>query len=162
MATGRYANGMTKRRRNIGYPHPSSPQARSRMQACGQKDTAPERALRAVLYRLGLRYRLDSRPIPGLRRKADILFPGLKIAIFVDGCFWHGCPVHATWPVANGRYWRDKILRNRNRDRDTDRRLAKAGWLSIRVWEHEAAPTAAERIRLAVQQRRAQRAEQDR
>jgi DNA mismatch endonuclease, patch repair protein len=77
---------------------------------------------------MGLRYRVDLRPIPGLRRKADIVFPRIKVAVFIDGCFWHGCPQHATWPKANGDYWRRKILRNRRRDRDTDRKLARAGW----------------------------------
>ena len=136
------------------YPHPSSPQAQRRMQACGQKDTGPELALRTALFRMGLRYRIDRRPIPGLRRKADMLFRGLKVAVFVDGCFWHGCPDHATWPKANGEYWRRKILRNRDRDGDTDRRLAEAGWISIRVWEHEDSTVAAERIAEVVRQRR--------
>ncbi|HZY88058.1 MAG TPA: very short patch repair endonuclease [Gemmataceae bacterium] len=125
------------------------------MLACGQKNTAPELAIRAVLYRMGLRYRIDRRPIPGLRRKADVLFPRLKIAVFVNGCFWHGCPEHATWPKANGEYWRRKILRTRERDGETDRRLAEAGWITLRVWEHEDPPEAAKRIAEAVRRRRA-------
>jgi len=107
------------------------------MLACGQRDTAPELALRAVLFRMGLRYRIDLRPIPSLRRKADLVFPRLKIAVFVDGCFWHGCPEHATWPKANGEFWHRKIVGNQERDRDTNRKLAEAGWLSVAVWEHE-------------------------
>lgn len=128
------------------YPHPSSPQARRRMLACGQRDTAPELAIRRVLFRMGLRYRVHQPPITGLRRKADVLFPRRKIVVFIDGCFWHGCPEHATRPKANGEYWRRKILRNRERDRDTDRRLVEAGWFVFRVWEHEDPLVAAERI----------------
>jgi DNA mismatch endonuclease (patch repair protein) len=124
------------------------------MLACGQRDTAPELALRAALFRLGFRYRVDRPPLTGLRRKADVLFLRLKIAVFVDGCFWHGCPEHATWPKANGDYWRRKILRNGERDSDTDRRLAEAGWLSVRVWEHEDPATAAARIAEIVRTRR--------
>jgi DNA mismatch endonuclease (patch repair protein) len=125
------------------------------MRACGQKDTAPERALRSALFRLGLRYLVDRRPLPGLRRKADILFPSLKIAVFVDGCFWHGCPEHATWPKANGEYWRRKIIRNRERDKDTDRQLAHANWITLRVWEHEEPVEAAARVAREVRRRRA-------
>ncbi|MCI0463059.1 MAG: very short patch repair endonuclease [Gemmataceae bacterium] len=139
-----------------GYPHPSSPEAQRRLLACGQRDTAPELALRALLFRRGFRYRIDMRPIPGLRRKADVVFLRLKVAVFVDGCFWHGCPEHATWPKANGEYWRRKILGNRARDADTDSRLAVAGWLSLRVWEHEEPTAAAERVAAVVGQRRSQ------
>ncbi len=128
------------------------------MLACGQRDTAPELALRAALFRRGFRYRIDRRPISSLRRKADLVFPRLKIAVFVDGCFWHGCPRHATWPKANGAFWRRKILGNRKRDQDTDRQLAEAGWLSVRVWEHEDPEEAAERVARIVLCRKAQRA----
>lgn len=138
------------------YPHPSSPQARLRMLACGQRDTAPELAIRKRLFRMGFRYRVARCPVPGLRRKADMVFLSLKVAVFVDGCFWHGCPQHATWPKANGEYWRRKILRNRERDSDTDRCLTDAGWLPVRVWEHEDPEQAARRIANVVRQRRAQ------
>lgn len=125
------------------------------MLACGQRDTTPELALRAILFRMGFRYRIDVRPISSLRRKADVVFPRLKIAVFVDGCFWHGCPDHATWPKANGEFWRRKIVGNRERDRDTDERLAEAGWLSVRVWEHENPSEAAERVASTVCARQA-------
>ncbi len=146
--------GMEKPLPTDAYPHPSSPEVRRRMLACGPRDTAPELALRSALFRLGLRFRLDRRPIPSLRRKADILFPRLKIAVFVDGCFWHACPEHSTWPKANAEFWRLKIVGNRARDLDTDRRLAEAGWLSLRVWEHEDPVAAAERIAEEIRKRR--------
>ena len=125
------------------------------MLACGQRDTSPELAIRAILFRMGFRYRIDLRPIPALRRKADVVFPRLKIALFVDGCFWHGCPEHATWPKANAEFWRRKIVGNQDRDRDTDRKLAEAGWLSIRVWEHETPEKAVKRVAGFVRRRQA-------
>jgi|GEM_PF-1039311 len=100
--------------------------------------TAPELALRRALFALGLRYRVGTAPVPGLRRKADIVFGRAKVAVFVDGCFWHGCPQHGERRhEVNGWYWLDKIERNRRRDRDTDNLLAAAGWQVLRVWEHE-------------------------
>jgi DNA mismatch endonuclease (patch repair protein) len=72
-----------------------------------------------------------------MRRTADIVFPSVGLAIFLDGCFWHGCPFHASWPKVNAAWWREKIETNRRRDRDTDQRLADEGWTVIRVWEHE-------------------------
>jgi DNA mismatch endonuclease, patch repair protein len=150
-----YSGGMDALGPKPGYPFPSSPEAQRRMLACGQRDTAPELAIRTVLFRMGLRYRIDLRPIPSLRRKADLVFTRLKIAVFVDGCFWHGCPQHATWPKANGEFWRQKIVGNRERDRDTDQKLTKVGWLSIRVWEHEDPDKAAARIVRIVRKRQA-------
>ena len=71
------------------------------------------------------------------RRVADIAFPGLRIAIFIDGCFWHGCPEHATWPKQNAEFWRQKIEANCARDTDTNERLRNIGWTVLRFWEHE-------------------------
>ena len=85
-----------------------------------------------------------------MRRRADLVFPGKRVAVFVDGCFWHACPEHASWPKANADWWREKILANQRRDRDTDRRLAEAGWHVIRIWEHESPAIAADRIQEAV------------
>jgi DNA mismatch endonuclease (patch repair protein) len=116
-----------------------------------RRDTAPEVALRSALFRLGLRFRIERALVKGLRRKADIVFPRRRIAIFVDGCFWHGCPEHGTWPKANAAWWRAKIEKNRLRDADTDRRLKAEGWTVVRVWEHESAADAAERIAALVQ-----------
>lgn len=131
-------------------PPASSPAALKRMKSTGQRDTAPEMALRAVVHRMGLRYRVDHRPIPGLRRKADLVFVSAKVAVFVDGCFWHCCPEHVTWPKLNAEYWRAKIEGNRRRDAETDRRLAEAGWVVVRVWEHEDPEEAALKVAAAV------------
>lgn len=102
-----------------------------------QKDTAAEVTLRRELYRNGLRYRVDYEVLKKPRRVADVAFPGLKIALFVDGCFWHGCPEHATWPKQNAEFWRQKIEANRLRDADTNSRLLDIGWTVLRFWEHE-------------------------
>ena len=124
------------------------------MESAKQRDTEPEMALRSALHRLGLRYRVGVQPIDGLRRVADVVFRPARVAVFVDGCFWHGCPTHGTWPKANAGFWKAKIQENRRRDQDTDRRLAEQGWLSIRIWEHEDAEKAAARIHEIVQERR--------
>lgn len=100
-----------------------------------------------------MRYRLNLLVLPQSRRVADIVFPRARVAVFVDGCFWHGCPEHGTWPKANAAWWRNKIESNRARDGDTDKRLMAAGWESIRVWEHESPVHAAARISAAVQAR---------
>lgn len=131
-----------------------SPGVSARMRAQPRHDTKPEVQLRRALYHSGMRFRLHMRPIPGLRREADLVFLGARVAVFVDGCFWHGCPDHATWPKANADFWRTKISANRDRDRDTVGRLAGAGWTSVRVWEHEDILTAADRVRSAVLNRR--------
>jgi DNA mismatch endonuclease (patch repair protein) len=127
---------------------------RTRMSRQKSRDTQVEIALRKALYAAGLRYRVHRRPVPDVRREADIVFVGAKVAVFVDGCFWHGCPEHATWPRNNAEFWRTKIEGNRRRDVDTDSRLAEAGWLPVRVWEHEAADIAVNRVRAAVDGRR--------
>src|SRR5437764_2324869 len=87
----------------------SSPSVSRRMQLQASRDTAPERKLRSALHRSGLRFRVHVRPLPGVRREADIVFPKARVAVFVDGCFWHGCPDHAPWPKANAAWWREKI-----------------------------------------------------
>jgi len=124
------------------------------MQATGQRDTAAELALRSTLHRMGLRFRVDVTLVEGLRRRADIVFGSVRVAVFVDGCFWHGCPIHGTWPKANAEFWRKKIRDNQKRDADTGLRLTKAGWKVIRVWEHEDPNKAAQRISNVVQKRR--------
>jgi DNA mismatch endonuclease (patch repair protein) len=126
------------------------------MKAAKQRDTAPEMALRMALHQRGLRYRVDVSPLKGIRRRADIVFRPVKVAVFVDGCFWHGCPIHGTWPKANAEFWREKIERNRQRDADTDCRLINAGWVVIRVWEHEDPEETAERIYELIQSRRSE------
>lgn len=117
-----------------------------------RRDTPKELALRQELHRRGLRYLVDAPPLPELRRRADLVFRGPRIAVFVDGCFWHRCPQHGTTPIANHNWWLAKLERNRERDRDTDLRLRKAGWRVIRVWEHDPIGSAANRVERAVRQ----------
>jgi DNA mismatch endonuclease, patch repair protein len=136
----------TSARAASGRPPPSSDEARRRMQAVRQRDTEPERALRSALHRLGLRFRIHRQLIAEVRRSVDVVFPTQRIAVFVDGCFWHACPIHGTMARANKRFWREKLNANRRRDNDTNRRLSSAGWLVVRVWEHEDAYAAATRI----------------
>ena len=123
------------------------------MKAARQRDTAPERALRSALHRCGLRFRLHRRIIPGVRREVDICFGPAKVAVFVDGCFWHSCPEHGTQPQANSSFWREKLEANVRRDHDTDRRIRDLGWLPVRVWEHEDVSTAARRVARLVKRR---------
>lgn len=124
------------------------------MQAQRTRDTAPELAVRRILHAHGLRYRVDRAPLPELRRRADLVFGPSRVAVYVDGCFWHGCPEHGTEPRANAEWWRDKLARNRARDADTDLRLAEAGWLVVRVWEHEDPQAVAGRVMDLVRSRR--------
>lgn len=114
------------------------------------RDTPAELAIRRFLHRQGLRYRVDFRPLPALRRKADLVFTRARVAVFVDGCFWHSCPVHGTAPKANAEWWREKLAANVCRDRDTDEQLEAAGWVVIRVWEHEAPESAGMLVSKAV------------
>ena len=118
-----------------------------------RRDTGIELALRRSLYARGLRYRVDL-PITGLaRRRADITFTRSRVAVFVDGCFWHGCPAHGTSPKANGLWWDEKLRRNVERDRETDAFLSAQGWAVIRIWEHEDPLQAADRVEAAVRGR---------
>ncbi|GAA5161349.1 very short patch repair endonuclease [Ornithinimicrobium tianjinense] len=111
-----------------------------------RRDTAPEVALRRALHAQGRRFRVVY-PVPGNRRRTiDIAFTRAKVAVFVDGCFWHGCPEHGTQPRANSGWWAAKLAANRARDEDTDRLLREAGWRVIRVWEHEDVATALARV----------------
>lgn len=132
---------------------PSSEDARRRMLATRRRDTAAEVGIRAALVAYGLDYQVDRVVLPGTRRRVDLLFERERVAVFVDGCFWHACPIHATWPKQNAEWWRDKIEANRRRDADTDRRLDEAGWAVVRIWEHEDPAVAAERITAAVRGR---------
>ena len=133
---------------------PSSPEARRRMQSVRQKNTSAESALRRELHARGLRYRIHVPILTKPRRVADVAFSGLRVAVFVDGCFWHGCPLHATWPKQNADFWRAKIEANVARDADTDERLRAEGWKVIRVWAHEPAKVAAGRIAMILERRR--------
>lgn len=108
-----------------------------------QTGTDGELALRREMHRIGLRYRIDYEVLKKPRRVADVAFPARKIAVFVDGCFWHGCPEHATWPKRNAEFWRQKIEANRQRDVDTNARLQALGWTALRFWSHESPVEAA-------------------
>lgn len=110
------------------------------------KGTKPELALRRAVHALGLRYRVSRRPLREVRRTADLVFVRAKVAIFLDGCFWHGCPTHHTVAVTNAGFWAEKVRRTRERDRETDRLLGEAGWQVLRVWEHEDPVEAATRV----------------
>lgn len=123
------------------------------MKATRRRDTAAELAIRRALHSRGLRYRVDREVLPEVRRRADIVFVGAKVAVFVDGCFWHCCPIHQTYPKANASWWATKLQANRQRDIDTNGQLRKAGWLVARVWEHEAPAAAAARITRQVRAR---------
>jgi DNA mismatch endonuclease (patch repair protein) len=124
------------------------------MQRVRQSNTSAESALRRELRARGLRYRVQFVVLIRPRRVADIVFVGLKVAIFVDGCFWHGCPVHATWPKSNAEFWRGKIVTNQQRDADTTSRLRAGGWKVVRVWAHEEPRDVAARIEALVEKTR--------
>ena len=132
----------------------TTPAVSLRMSRQVSRDTGIERTLRSVLHARGLRFRVHRRPILGLRREVDLVFPSARVAVFVDGCFWHGCPEHATWPRSNPEFWQSKIEGNRSRDRDTESRLEAEGWAVCRIWEHEDVGEAADRVARVVAERR--------
>jgi DNA mismatch endonuclease (patch repair protein) len=120
------------------------------------KDTEVELAVRRRLHAAGLRYRVEF-PVPGMpRRRLDVAFPKAKVAVLIDGCFWHGCPQHATQPKANAAWWRSKLDRNMARDRETADHLTALGWTVLRFWEHEAPEDVAVRVAETVRRRRAE------
>ena len=145
---------MSGRKKSNKKPRPSSDEARRRMKSVRQRGTSAELSLRRNLFRRGLRYRVNAVVIDKPRRSADVVFKSLRIAVFVDGCFWHGCPRHATWPRANKAFWLDKIEANRKRDLETTALLSKAGWLVLRFWEHDDMEAASRRVATAVARRR--------
>jgi len=120
------------------YPHPLNPGRSANMRANRRKDTKPELALRRALHARGYRYRKDYRlELAGTRVRPDIAFTARRVAVFVDGCFWHCCPEHGSQPANNTWYWAPKLARNVERDRTADAALSAAGWNVVRVWEHE-------------------------
>ena len=129
---------------------PSSERVSRQMAALGQRDTAPEIAVRSELHRRGLRFRVHCQPEPRMRTKADVVFRSKRVCVYIDGCFWHGCPEHGTVPVSNREFWETKIKRNRERDQEVSRQLRECGWTVVRIWEHEDPISAAERIELLV------------
>lgn len=121
-----------------------------RMSRQRRRDTDAEMMLRRLLHARGLRYRVD-RPLPGMpRRRADLTFSSQRVVVFVDGCFWHGCPEHRTEPKNNGAWWAAKLARNVERDKETDAYLRDRGWTVLRIWEHEDPKRAADRVEAAV------------
>ena len=98
------------------------------MKAARQRDTKAEMLIRRILHAKGLRYRVDFSVLEKPHRRADIAFTRAKLTVFIDGCFWHGCPLHGTWPKHNAAFWRNKIETNQARDRDTNERLQVLGW----------------------------------
>ena len=132
----------------------TSPAVRNVMRGNRKRDTCPELAVRRAAHRRGLRYRVAIRPLPELARTADLVFRGAKVAVFVDGCFWHGCPEHYVPPRSNPTYWIPKIERNQTRDHATNEVLRAAGWSVIRFWEHDDPERAAGAIAEAVERRK--------
>lgn len=120
------------------------------------RDTRPEMRIRRAVWSLGLRYRVGARPVPSLRRTADLVFTKARVAVFVDGCYWHGCPEHYRPARKNEAFWSAKITGNRRRDDETDTQLRAAGWTVVRIWEHEDAAAGAQRVRAAVIEARTQ------
>lgn len=114
------------------------------------RDTAPELAVRRLAHAAGLRYLVDARPEAAINRRADLVFRGPRIAVFIDGCFWHGCSEHHRAPQRNSDYWSNKVARNIARDRDTTARLTEAGWTVLRYWEHQSPDYIVTDIRSAV------------
>lgn len=136
------------------YPLPLSPGRSANMRANRRTDTKPELALRQALHRQGYRYRKDYRiDLAGQRVRPDIAFTARRVAVFVDGCFWHCCPRHGTQPANNTWYWQPKLARNVERDRAADEALAAAGWRVVRVWEHESLDSAVAAVVTALEHR---------
>ncbi|QVJ01861.1 very short patch repair endonuclease [Nocardiopsis eucommiae] len=128
----------------------TSEAARASMRANKGRDTGPELLLRSLLHARGLRYRVNARPLPELARTADVVFRKARVAVFVDGCYWHGCPEHHRPAKRRAEFWRDKIEGNQARDTDTNEKLRAQGWTVVRVWEHETPETALERVLTAL------------
>lgn len=145
-ALRRYVVSMNMKKGDAAPDRPTDVNVSRRMANTRGRDNAAEKAIRSTLHANGYRFRVHTRAIPELRRTIDIAFPSLRIAVFVDGCFWHGCPIHGTWPKRNGKWWKEKIEANMRRDIDTNNRLKSLGWTVVRVWEHERVDVAAKRI----------------
>mgnify|MGYP002392282053 CR=1 FL=1 len=129
------------------YPHPSSIHVTKVMKANKRVDTKPEVAIRSGLHKLGYRFRKDFViTVSGRNCRPDIVFSKKKVAVFIDGCFWHSCPEHGRHPKSNVEYWRKKFSRNKQRDELDDRALTASGWIVVRIWEHRSVEEATEEI----------------
>lgn len=133
----------------------STVDVRASMRGNRSRDTKPELRLRSYLHALGLRYRVSVRPIPSIRRTADVVFSSARVAVFVDGCYWHGCPDHYRPAKRNTEFWSEKIEANRRRDAETDRLLEESGWTVVRVWEHDDLFNSAQAVAELVRAKRA-------
>lgn len=120
------------------------------MQSNKSRDTRPEIAVRSALHREGLRFRKNVRPVPQLRCTADVVFAAARVAVFVDGCFWHACTIHGSLPRTNREWWRSKLNATRERDRLNSEVLRNAGWHVVRVWEHDDIPSVVSTVRTAL------------
>jgi DNA mismatch endonuclease, patch repair protein len=133
------------------YPAAANEGRSRNMRANRRTDTKPEVTLRKELYRLGYRYRKDRPVVAGqVRVRPDIVFPGRKVAVFVDGCFWHVCPKHGRQPTSNEWYWTPKLRRNMDRDQLVTDALEQAGWRVVRIWEHVPLPEAVSAVEAAI------------
>ncbi|HET9154802.1 MAG TPA: very short patch repair endonuclease [Solirubrobacterales bacterium] len=141
-------------RPHIPPPTPDSAQTRAVMKGNKGQDTGPELAVRSALHASGLRFRKNVRPLNGLRCTADIVFPTERVAVFIDGCFWHSCPQHGRIPKKNSAFWTEKLSRNSARDVRNSAALESAGWTVLRYWEHEQPIEAARAIQNAVLEQR--------
>src|ERR1700750_3230911 len=131
---------------------PSSAGVSERMARVRRRGHARELDLRSELHRRGLRYRVDRRPLKGIPSRADLVFGPAKVAVYVDGCFWHSCPEHGTMPRSNEAFWQEKLARNQARDAAVNELLAAAGWTVVRIWEHEEIAAAADQVEAAVRE----------
>lgn len=138
-------------------PPASSAAARAVMQGNRGRDSSPEARLRSALHRRGLRFRKHLHAVDGIRCRPDVVFGRARVVVFVDGCFWHGCPDHGTQPQTNAAYWRAKIALNQARDARQTRALEDAGWTVVRVWEHEPTATAADAVEDALRRGKLER-----
>lgn len=130
---------------------PTSSAASAKGRANRRRDTSPERAVRSELHRRGLRFRVDHPVLAdGRRMRPDIVFTRTRTAVFIDGCFWHGCPDHGTTPKGNAAYWVPKLAENAERDQRTNAALADAGWTVVRIWEHVPPEEAADLIERSI------------
>ena len=121
----------------------SSEHVRAFMSRQRTKDTDPERRLRSALHRRGVRFQLHRRDLPG---RPDLVLARLRVAVFVDGCYWHACPEHMVPPKSNAAWWAEKLAENVARDRRNDAKLIEIGWEPVHVWEHEDPEVVAEHL----------------
>ena len=131
---------------SAGSSWASTPGAAQSMKSNRRRDTGPELAVRQLLHARGYRYRVDFAPWSNKRRRADIVFTRRRLAVFIDGCFWHGCPEHGMVPVSHAEYWEPKLARNVERDAETTAMARAEGWRVLRIWEHVSAADAVQLI----------------